>query len=165
MICDQATVVLTVLPVTDTLCTNELPLPQIAADKRVCMGDTIHLFTTTPYPSVVLEVEDTSYQFLWFNANGDTLAITRESEVGIFSKDSLAIPPFSMKAIQGACASGFSNLLNIEIVDIIAANFLETEETVICQQESVKLSAVQQTDIVYQWTIQNVEGILSLIHI
>ena len=118
MVCDEATVVLNIFPVNDTICTNNLPIPTIVANKTACVNDTIHLFSATPYPPIIFEEADTTFRFVWLNGNGDTLDITSESEIKFLAADSLAIPPFSMKAQQGTCASSFSNFLNIDVVQL-----------------------------------------------
>ncbi len=161
-VCDEATVVLSVLPVNDTLCTQALPTPTIVANKIACINDTIHLFSPVPYPPIVLEEPDTSFLFIWFNGNGDTLAITKEAALFFAATDPLAIPPFSMKAQQGICFSGYSNFLNIEIIQlpdilITTTNF----DNAICPGEALTLSANLQNDVQYQWTIKDSSRILS----
>ena len=161
-VCDEATVVLTILPVNDTLCTEALPIPTIVANKTACLNDTIHLFTPSPYPPIVLEEPDSSFQFIWFNGAGDTIEITKNSELFIAADDPLTIVPFSMKAQQGVCFSGFSNFLNIEIIQNPAIAITSNKLTnAICEDESITLSTQLLTDVQYEWTIKGSNNILS----
>ena len=160
--CDEATVVLTILPVNDTLCSTALPLPTIVTNKTVCLNDTIHLFTPDAYPPIVLEEPDSSFQFIWFNGAGDTIDITQHSELFIAANDPRAIVPFSMKAQQGVCFSGFSNFLNIDITQNPTISITSDKlTTAICQEESIQLSTQFLSDVRYEWTIKGSNNILS----
>jgi len=152
--CDIATVYLTVLPVSDTLCAEALPKPTLLSNGAVCFTEEIHLFIQENYPLFTIENTDLDFSFTWFNGLGDTIATTTEPNFTIAADHPMALSPFTVKVRLDDCSSDFADPVSVDIAQlptIIATSTSGSQG--VCVNGSTQLMATSITDATYTWRI------------
>jgi len=160
--CAMATVYLTVLPVNDTLCNNDLPKPTLLTNGDVCFNENIFLFIQENYPLFTIENTDLNFEFTWYNGTGAIIATSTEPNLTLAANHPDAISPFTVKVRLEDCSSDFADpaIVNITQLPVIAATNSSGDQG-ICANESVELTATLVEDANYEWRIAGETNILS----